>query len=223
MKKPFYKGWWVWVFVAWFIWGTYINLSTNKFTNEGKSMELIIERGIILVFAVGVIQLFLKALEYRKKMKMKNVPELDPNILAKICAHHVEGLPLAEKTFCELILTSEKLNIVGGGANFSIMIPQIRAAELKTDTEIDNIVLGGYTRNPWPYERYILKAKTETRLYNKEKKTYTHFLILSYINSEGVLASTVFLVEDADEIHAFEAVFEIKSLIKNNPAVTIQL
>ncbi|AET67960.1 hypothetical protein Desor_2380 [Desulfosporosinus orientis DSM 765] len=225
MKKPFYKRWWVWVFVAWFIWGTYINLSTNKFPNEGKSMDLIIERGIYLVFAVGIIQLILKALEYQKKIKMKmnNVTELDPNVLAKICAHHLEGLPLAEKTFCELILTSEQLNIVGGGANFSIMIPQIRAAELKTDTEIDNIVLGGYTRDPWPYEKYILKAETETRLFNKEKKTYTHFLILSYINSEGVLASIVFLVEDADEIRAFEAVFEIKSLIKNNPTVTIQL
>lgn len=154
---------------------------------------------------------------------MKNIPVLDPNMLAKISAYHVEGLPLSEKTFCELILTLEKLNIVGGGTTFSIMVPQIRAAELKTDTEIDNIVLGGYTRDPWPIKRYIMKAKTETVLLNKEKKTYTHFFILSYINSEGVLASIMFEIEDADEIRAFEAVFEIKSLINNNPSETIQL
>ena len=74
-----------------------------------------------------------------------------------------------------------------------------------------------------PFEKTITGAKAGTRIVNKEKKTYTHFLILSYINYEGVLASIMFEVEDADEIRAFEAVFEIKSLIKNNPSETIQL
>lgn len=161
--------------------------------------------GIILVIVVVVIYRL-----FNPRKKKNEFQEMGPNILAKISAHHVDGLPLSEKTFCELILTSEKLNIVGGGTNFSIMIPQLRAAELETDTEIENIL-----------QSRGLKGIAGARVI--EKKSYTHYLILNYINSVGELAAIMFEVEDADEIHALEAVFELKSLIINNPAVTIQL
>lgn len=61
MKKPFYKWWWAWVFV-WLIWSVYGMY-------EGKGMDLIIESGIILLFAVGAIQLFLRPYNTRKKWK----------------------------------------------------------------------------------------------------------------------------------------------------------
>lgn len=53
---------------------------------------------------------------------------------------HVEGLPLGEGTLCNLSVTQDKLVIDGGGTDFNINNSQIRAVEVKTDTEIANIV-----------------------------------------------------------------------------------
>lgn len=207
MEKPFFKRWWLWAIVAWIVWGIYVQIDMNGSTLTENNMEHMMGSGIILVIVVVVIY---RLFNPRKKKNKNEFQVMGPNILAKISAHHVDGLPLSEKTFCELILTSEKLNIVGGGTTFSIMIPQLRAAELKTDTEIENIL-----------QSSGLKGIAGARVI--EKKSYTHCLILNYINSVGELAAIMFEVEDADEIHALEAVFELKSLIINNPAVTIQL
>jgi len=222
MKKSLYKRWWFWALVAWFVWGSVVSRTMNGPTiTENKMAQMMGSVVFLLIIVTAIYVLFNPR---KKKENKKELRETGPDILARISAHHVEGLPLSEKTFCELVMTPDKLSITGGGTAFSIMIPQLRAAEIKTDTEVANIVnssaakgiAGGLLFGP-------IGLVVGSRAMSKEKRSYTHYLILNYVNSTGEIAAVMFEVDDSDEYRAQEVVDTMKSLITKNPVVTVQL
>ncbi len=221
MKRPFYKQSWFWVIIAWLVWGfTMSRLPSREVGTWSVLLLLIITVAIITLFTIPNKRKKRKEL----KDKQKESKEKGTEILAKISVHHVEGLPISEKTSCKLVLTSNNLSIIGGGTNFNIAISQLKAAELKTDKEIANIVhssavkgiAGGLLFGP-------IGLVVGARATSKEKKTYKHYLILNYINSTGELAAIMFNVSDWDTLQARKIVEKAKSLIVNNPVATVQL
>ncbi len=221
MKKPFYKQWWVWAIIACFVWGFVMSRLPSKEVGMWSVLLL-----LVVIVAINMLFTLPNKRKKRKELKEKQneSKEKGTEILAKISVHHVEGLPISEKTSCELALTSNNLSIIGGGTNFNIAAYQLKAVELKTDKEIANIVhssavkgiAGGLLFGP-------IGLVVGARATNKEKKTYKHYLILNYINSTGELAAIMFNVSDWDTLRARKIVEKAKSLIVNNPVATVQL
>lgn len=143
--------------------------------------------------------------------------------LADASMHHVEGLPVAEKTLCTLSLHPEKVTVVGGGTEFNINLSQIRAAEIKTDVEIAHIVnssaakgiAGGLLFGP-------IGLVVGARATSKEKRTATFYFILNYTNSAGEVAAIMFDAGHSGSA-AQKIVNKLKPLIKVNPKQTVQL
>lgn len=144
---------------------------------------------------------------------------------AKVTAklNHVNGLPIAEKTLCKLIVSPNKLSIQGGGVNFDVDISKINAAEVKTDVEIANIVhssaikgvTGGLLFGP-------IGLVVGARPTNKEKRSNRYYLIINYTNASGEIAPIVFdsskRAEPAKRISN-----QLKRLLKGTQKVTVQL
>ncbi|MEK5167160.1 hypothetical protein NYE69_33300 [Paenibacillus sp. FSL R5-0527] len=107
--------------------------------------------------------------------------------------HHVEGLPISEKTRCQIELRGDNLAIKGGGVDFNLNSSQITAVEIKTDVEIANIVsssaakgiAGGLLFGP-------IGLVVGSRATNKVKRTLHYYLIINYFNSSGELSAMMF-------------------------------
>lgn len=222
MKKPFYKRWWFWSIIIFILGISIITGSINNSSFIAEDRIAVIMGSIFMILFMHLILFTVYMLSgrsrLRKEMKEK---EKELGILTKATGHHIEGLPLAEKTFCELILTSDKFIIIGGGTTFNITIPQLRAAEIKTDQEIAYLVhssavkgiAGGLLFGP-------IGLVVGARAKSKEKKTFTHYLILNYINSSGELVAIMF---EAGGFPAQKMVNALRPLIINNPTATVQL
>ncbi|MEC0234463.1 hypothetical protein P4H71_09005 [Paenibacillus kribbensis] len=122
---------------------------------------------------------------------------------------HVNGLPLAENTICQLNVVSDKLTIVSGSSEFKLNLDQLRAADYKMDVEISQIVessalkgmAGGLLFGP-------VGAIIGSMPGSKEKRAVTGYLILNYLRSNGELASLLF----SDEAKSLEAARFIDNL-----------
>lgn len=151
-----------------------------------------------------------------KKVKGTNTPGLSGML-------HVEGLPLAEKTNCHLAIINDQLVISGGGAEVSVNLSQIGAAEVKTDVEIAHYVTssaakgitGGLLFGP-------IGLVVGSRAKGKEKRTATPYLIINYTNSDNELSALMF---DASQnswgLNKF--LHKLQPLISNNPKRIVQL
>lgn len=177
--------------------------------------------GVSFTLIFFLLGYFLKVQsKYSADIKEKN-EEL--GIIASSLLHHVEGLPIAEKTQCIVSITPEMLIIEGGGTDFNISTIQIRAAEVKTDTEIANIIhssaakgiAGGLLFGP-------IGLVVGSRAKSKEKKTNTYFLIINYTNSAGEIAAIMF--DGGNSPFSVQKIAsKLKPLIANNPKQTVQL
>ncbi|MCR8660352.1 hypothetical protein [Paenibacillus endoradicis] len=144
-------------------------------------------------------------------------------IIETTSVHHVEGLPISEKTRCQVTLYNDKLVIEGGGINFNLHHSQITALEIKTDVEIANIVhssalkgiTGGLLFGP-------IGLMVGLKVTNKEKKTLHNYLIINYINSNNEVAALLF-IDDLTPYLTRVIVSSIKSQPSMNITRNIQL
>ncbi|MNU85101.1 hypothetical protein D3C71_748390 [compost metagenome] len=180
--------------------------------------------GLILAVIFFVAGLLVKG---KSSIQKKNVAERENLKLQGATAisklHHIEGLPLAENTLCNVAVTPTGLIIDGGGTEFKLDTSQIRAAEVKTDVEIANIVhssavkgvAGGLLFGP-------IGLVVGSRATSKEKKSYTYYLIINYLNSNGELSALMFdggnLPMGAQRIKN-----KLYPMIQNNPKETVKL
>ncbi|ETT55185.1 hypothetical protein BSK66_31300 [Paenibacillus odorifer] len=182
---------------------------------EGKGVAIVMT--LICFFLGFVIKTQSKQAE---EIKQKN-EEL--GIKATALLHHVEGLPISEKTQCKVAVTRDGISIIGGGTEFNITNSQIRAAEVKTDTEIANIVhssaakgiAGGLLFGP-------IGLVVGSRAKSKEKRTSTYYLIINYTNTAGEVAALMF-DEGTTSFASQKIVSKLKPVIVNNPIHSVQL
>jgi len=182
---------------------------------EGRGLAI----GLTVFFAVAGF-----LLKTKSKGRIKFEAERERlGIIESTSAHHLEGLPVSEKTNCQFTLHDDRLAIVGGGVNFNLSIQQITAIEVKTDVEIANVVhssaakgiAGGLLFGP-------IGLVVGSRATNKEKRTLHYYLIINYINSTGELAAMLFSDDIVPHLTK-RLVTKLKPMITSNQAKTVQL
>ena len=180
--------------------------------------------GLILSAITFTAGYFIKGKSKRQIEKKENEKELrERGIITSSSLHHVEGLPIAEKTVCTLHVTNDSLIIEGGGSSFELKSSQIRAAEVKTDAEIANIVhssavkgiAGGLLFGP-------IGLVVGARATNKKQTTYTHYLIVNFENSEGALTALMF-DGGSSPFSAQKISNSLIPILKDNPKKVVQL
>lgn len=145
----------------------------------------------VVLFFVGYVIKGKSRAQIRAQVERESLRE--QGVIATSKLHHIEGLPLGESTQCHVSVTPTSLIIDGGGTKFTVNISQIRAAEVKTDVEIANIVhssaakgiAGGLLFGP-------IGLVVGSRATNKVKKTFNYYLIINFVNSNGELSAMMF-------------------------------
>lgn len=159
-------------------------------------MALTSETGTIWVPIVFAGILLAIGLVLKTKTQSKHGVESSSDgsgVIESAIVHHVEGLPISEKTRCQIELYGDNLAIKGGGVDFNLHPSKITAVEIKTDVEIANIVsssaakgiAGGLLFGP-------IGLVVGSRATNKVKRTLHYYLIINYFNSSGELAAMMF-------------------------------
>lgn len=175
----------------------------------------------IVFFIPGI---FVKGKSKHKVEREKHKEELKQRgVIASSNLHHIEGLPLAEKTLCNIHVTPDLLIVEGGGTTFELKNSQIRAAEVKTDTEIANIVhssavkgiAGGLLFGP-------IGLVVGARATNKKQTTYTYYLIINFANSDGELTALMF-DGGSSPFNAQRISNKLHPILQNNPKAIVQL
>ncbi|MCQ2021165.1 hypothetical protein [Clostridium butyricum] len=113
------------------------------------------------------------------------IKEIDPRVFVSI--PHVNGLPIAENTLCQIYYTDDNLFIDGSGQSFNLSNEKISAIEIKTDVEIQkqyvSSVAGGITGaivfGP-------LGALIGGRVKEKKIKNTTRYLIITYTSDNEI-------------------------------------
>lgn len=193
----------------------FLVIAILSFTNpeiEGRGLAI----GLTLFLLVAAF--FLKPKSQRHKDH-----ETKGDIALFTNVHHLEGLPVAEKTQCRLVLSTEEVVIEGGGINFKLLTANITAAEIKTDVEIANVVhssaakgiAGGLLFGP-------IGLVIGARAGSKEKRTMHSYLILNYISSSGDVSAMVFRDDIAPHLTK-RLVSSLKQQLLSNYPRTIQI
>lgn len=201
------------VMAAIFLFFTILTLTVSVMEGKGIAITM-----TVVFFVLGII--LRVPSKYSEELKEKR-EEL--GVIASSDLHHVEGLPLSEKTKCNVSVTKDGLLIDGGGTNFKIDTCQIRAAEVKTDTEIAHIVnssaakgiVGGLLFGP-------IGLVVGARATSKIKKSDTYYLIINYTSSSGDIVALMFDGGNTP-FGVRKIVSKLKTMIVNNPKQTIHL
>ncbi|WP_410768116.1 hypothetical protein [Fontibacillus sp. BL9] len=177
---------------------------------------------LAVVFAIAAMLINRKPTYKAERVKLSE--ELKGlGVIVSSPLHHIQGLPLAEKTQCNVHVTPHLLIIEGGGTTFELKMNQIRAAEVKTDVEIANSVhssaakgiAGGLLFGP-------VGAMVGARATNKKQTTFTYYLIINFENSQGETAALLFDGGNMP-LKAQRISNKLYPFLKQNPKVTVQL
>lgn len=114
-----------------------------------------------------------------------------------VLATYIDGLGIAQNTFCKLYLFDDKLQINAGKQKFEIKLEKIRAAVVKNERElieksksvvgravVGGVLLGGLGAVVGGMSGVGTK---------KKKGDLNHFLIINYTDSSGELAAVTFV------------------------------
>ncbi|MFR4998394.1 MAG: hypothetical protein ACLUDK_14380 [Clostridium paraputrificum] len=113
------------------------------------------------------------------------IKDIDPRVFVSI--PHINGLPIAENTLCQIYYTDDNIFIDGSGQSFNLSNEKISAIEIKTDVEIQkqyvSSVAGGITGaivfGP-------LGALIGGRVKEKKIKNTTRYLIITYTSDNEI-------------------------------------
>lgn len=189
-------------------------ISLNDPAVEGGGLALLL---MAICIGLGI------AAKPKANSKSRKQQLQDDGILAHANLTHVEGLPISEKTACTLYVKKDGLSIDGGGTEFKVLNSQLRAAEVKTEIEIANIVhssavkgiAGGLMFGP-------IGLVVGSRAMNKEKKTRNYYFIINYEKSNGELAAMMF-DSGMNPLPAQKIKSKLNPVLFEQPKRTVQL
>lgn len=189
-------------------------ISLNDPAIEGGGLGLLL---MAICVGLGIVA------KPKSKSKSRKQQLQEDGVLAHANLSHVEGLPISEKTTCNLYVKNNELIIDGGGTEFKILNSQLRAAEVKTETEIANIVhssatkgiAGGLIFGP-------IGLVVGARATNKEKKTRNYYFIINYEKFNGELAAMMF-DSGMNPLPAQKIKSKLNPVLFEQPKRTVQL
>ncbi len=143
---------------------------------------------ILLLFLVFCIIMIVKASKIKKKRKKELAILKKQGLTIRTTLSHVNGLPLAENLPCEILSYPDRIEFNAGTTNIKLAREKITDMCLKFDTEIQNqavssiggAIAGGVMFGP-------LGAIIGGRVKNKQHKTTTQYLIITYTGEQGEL------------------------------------
>lgn len=120
----------------------------------------------------------------RKDIQDK-INELNPKVF--ISVPHLNGLPIAENTLCQIYYTDNKIVIDGSGNTFNLSMDKVNAIEMKTNVEIQKQyvssvaggVAGAMVFGP-------LGALIGGRVKEKKVKDIQRYLIITYTSNDEI-------------------------------------
>ncbi|MFC6333787.1 hypothetical protein ACFP56_14255 [Paenibacillus septentrionalis] len=144
-------------------------------------------------------------------------------ILETSSAHHLHGLPIAEKSQCVITLYNDRVSIEGGGTTFNILLSQLLAVEIKTDIEIAHQVHSSAAKGIAGGLLFgSVGAVVGSRATSKKVRTVENYLILNFKNSSGEIAAIVFQ-DDISNGHTRKLIRLLQPMIKTNEQHIVQL
>ncbi|KAE9633713.1 hypothetical protein GND95_08640 [Defluviitalea raffinosedens] len=176
---------------------------------------------LFLIFCIRMIFITSKTSKEAKKNRKQKLRELN----ATVCEHffHTMGLPLPEKTFCQLYLCAEKIIIEANGFTFNLPKEKIQDVSIKTDKEIHKQYvssIGGAVGGAFLFGP--LGAMIGGRVKEKKSTKITDYLIFTY-EKEGNPAFIAFEIPKASRADKFVKDFRINSNNINKANKTIEL
>ncbi|MEK4403439.1 hypothetical protein MKZ26_03210 [Sporosarcina sp. FSL K6-6792] len=138
-----------------------------------------------IIFCVFMAVKSSKSIKAKRLIHLRKMGEL--NAKEHGLLKHVVGLPLPENVICDVYYREDKITIEGGGSIFNLSFSKINDMVLTTDVEIQKAyvssaggaVAGGMIFGP-------LGAIVGGRSKQKETKTTTKFLVITYAKDDGL-------------------------------------
>jgi len=154
----------------------------------GEMLPLFIILGIFIFLIIFCIKMLIITLKAKKERKIYIQTLKNQGVSIYAVFQHVHGLPLAESTLCEIFSYADRIEFKANSAVIKLAREKITDMCLKYDTEIQNqtvssvggAIVGGVMFG-------TLGAIIGGRAKNKEVKTTTQYLIITYIGEQGEL------------------------------------
>lgn len=178
---------------------------------------------IILILLFIVIFCFKMAIEtskMKKAAKKRKKEQKQNGVLLSAVYTHVNGLPIAENVFCEVLSYSDRYEFNANGMNFKLTKDKITDVCIKTETEIQKQYVssvGGAVGGAVLFGP--LGAMIGGRAKQKTTKTSSNYLIITY-KSDNEIKYMGFDVTNS--LKAFKFVDEFREN-RPNSTETIEL
>lgn len=107
------------------------------------------------------------------------------NAKAFIAVPHINGLPIAENTWCQLFYCEDKIVIIANNTTFNLLLSKVKDITTKTDVEITKHLVssaGGAVVGGLAFG--VLGALIGGRVQTKKSKEITPYLIVTYETEE---------------------------------------
>ena len=143
---------------------------------------------VILLFIVFCLYMAVKSSKEMKNAK-KRVKDLKAqrNASAYGCLQTVYGLPFAEGTYCDILSCGDHYEFIANGTTVNLEKAKVTDVSIKTDVDVQKqyvssaggAVAGAMIAGP-------LGAMVGGRAKKKETRTYTRYLIFTYVSDGEV-------------------------------------
>lgn len=151
----------------------------------GAAIVIVIICFLLIIFC---IYMAISTSITKKKMKTERKNKIkDKKASAYANLAHVNGLPIANDVSCEIFACPDHYEFVANGNTFTVSRDKVTDVSVKTDVEIEKqyvssiggAVAGAVIAGP-------LGAMVGGRAKKKESRTYTHYLIFTYVSDEEI-------------------------------------
>ncbi len=188
----------------------------------GDMLPLLIIIGILLLFIIFCIRMFIATSKSKKKRKQEIKELKDQGLTIRTTLHHVNGLPIAENLLCEIFSYPDRIEFKAGTTNINLARNKITDMCIKTDTEIQNQAIssvGGAIAGGVMFG--ALGAIIGGRAKTKKVKNITQYLIITYTDTKGELTYIGFDIT-GDPYTAVKLVNEFRKL-NTTQGISIEL
>lgn len=188
----------------------------------GEMLPIFIFIVILLLILIVLIKAITMTSKSRKARKTQLKGAKKEGMSMHVSFHHVSGLPIAENILCEICSFPDRLEFQTGTTKIKLAREKITDMCIKTDTDIQKQAvssIGGAVAGGLMFGS--LGAIIGGRAKNKKVKTVSHYLVITYVNSQGDLTYAGF--EPTNSILAATKLVNEFHKLNTTPGAQIEL